>query len=237
MMVKIALIDYDGTIHDSDAVLVRSLDGILGFSGEELYRIYVYDVHRALVHKMYLERHDDLMFHCRLIFQHIKRPFDQEAAWLICKKFEEASEIAKKNPIYFPDALPALRRMREAGVRLFLSTGMGAEEKARTFERFAGANYFSGTFSEPSIGSLKTEPEYYRAALKIAGSDPRESVSVGDTPLSDIRHAKLVGMRTIWVNRRREPAPVDVDQIADRQVINLLDAAEFLSRAGEFARG
>jgi len=228
-MIRTALIDYDGTIHDTDAVLIRSLDGVLGLSGKELYNIYVYDVHRALVHKRYLDKHDDIMFHCRLIFRHLNRPFDREAAEMICKKFEEASEIAKKHPIYFPDALPALTRMMEMDIRLYLSTGTGAEEKARTLERFSSIRYFTDIFSEARMGSLKTEPEYYRAALKIAKSDPIESVSIGDTPLSDIRPAKLVGIRTIWVNRRKEPAPNDEDQTADHEVSNLLDAVELLA--------
>ena len=228
-MFRTVLMDYDGTIHDWDAVLIRSLDGILGLSGRELYRIYVYDVHRAIVHTRYPERHDDMMFHCRLIFQHLNKPFDLEAAELICRKFDEASEQARSNPIYFADAIPALDRMRETGLKLCLSTGTGAEEKAETLERFTGVRYFNHIFSEANIGYLKTDTSYYRIALERAASRPDETVSIGDTPMSDIRPARVVGIRTIWVNRRSEPAPDDHDHGPDHEVHDLLEAVELLS--------
>ncbi|RLI07802.1 hypothetical protein DRO42_07505 [Candidatus Bathyarchaeota archaeon] len=228
-MIRTVLMDFDGTIHDWDSVLIHSLDGVLGLSGRELYHIYVYDVHRAIVHTRHPERHDDMMFHCRLIFQHLHRPFDPEVAELICRRFEEASERARRQPIYFDDAIPALDRMRERGLRLCLSTGRGAEEKAETLERMTGTRYFSHIFSEPSIGHLKTEPAYYRAALMRAGSRPEETVSVGDTPMSDIRPARAAGIRTIWVNRRGEPTPSEADQRPDHEVRDLLEAAELLA--------
>lgn len=227
-MVSTVLIDYDGTIHDVDAVLTNSLDGILGMSGRELYHAYIYDIHRGIIHTRFLERHDDIMFHCKLLFQHLRRPFDPEAAELICSRFEEAAERAKRDPVYFDDAIPALDRMKEMGLRLCLSTGKGAEEKAETMEKKTGTRFFSHAFSEASIGCLKTEPDYYRIALMRAGSRPEEAASIGDTPLSDIRPAKILGMKTIWVNRRGEPMPGSPDQLADREVHDLLEAAELL---------
>ena len=220
--------DFDGTIHDWDTVLIRSLDGILDLSGRELYRIYVYDIHRAIVHTRYPERHDDMMLHCRLIFQHLRRPFDAEAAELICRRFEEAAELARRKPIYFEDAIPALEEMRRLGLRLCLSTGKYAKEKAETLERVTGTRYFDHAFSEASIGYLKTEPAYYRLALEQAGTRPEEAVSIGDTPMSDIRPARAVGVMTIWVNRRGEPTPDDPDQRPDHEVSNLLEALEVL---------
>jgi len=222
------LLDYDGTLHDWDGVVSRSLDGILGMNGDELYRTWIFDIHRALIHTRYLEHHDDTMFHCRLLFQHLGEPFDQATADLICRKFSEASERAWVDPIYFPDAIPALDRLSEMGVRLCLSTGRSAERKAETLERVTGVRYFEHIFSEPKLGCLKTEPEYYKLALERAGSEPWETVSIGDTPLSDIRPARIVGVGTIWLNRRGEPRPTDPEQLADHEVKSLAEAVELL---------
>ncbi len=63
-MITTVLIDYDGTIHDWDTVLIRSHDGILGLSGEEFHKIWTFDIHRGIIHKRFKERHDDTMFHC-----------------------------------------------------------------------------------------------------------------------------------------------------------------------------
>ena len=67
---------YDSILHDHEAVITQSLDNILGLNGKELYLIYKYDIHRAQIHTKHLDRHDDTMFHCELLFQHLKRPFD-----------------------------------------------------------------------------------------------------------------------------------------------------------------
>ncbi len=229
-MITTILMDYDGTLHDNDAVLTRSLDGILGMRGEDLYHIYVFDIHRALIHTRYLERHDDTMFHCRLLFQHLARPFDPEIAQLICDKFNEASEKARSSPIYFRDAQPALDILKKWGLKICLSTGRNAEEKAMTLERETGTKYFDHVFSEPTLGYLKTEPEYYQIALEKAEAKAGETVSIGDTPLSDIRPAKMAGIRTIWVNRRGEPEPDAENQRADYEVSNLTEATHLLRR-------
>lgn len=227
-MIRTVLMDYDGTLHDWDSTLIRSLDGILGLSGEDFYNIYVYDVHRALVHTRYMDKHDDIMFHCKLIFQHLSKPFDPEVAEFICRKFKDASKKAMVDPSYFPDAIPALKKIREMNMKLCLSTGRNAEAKAETLTRITGTSFFDHVFSEPAVGYLKTEPEYYRIVLERTDSESKETVSIGDTPLSDIRPAKMVGLRTIWLNRRGEPAPSVEDQKADYEVKDLFDAVRLL---------
>jgi HAD superfamily hydrolase (TIGR01509 family) len=229
-MITTVLMDYDSTIHDMDGVMERSLDGVLGYTGEELYNTWVFDIHRALIHQRYLDRHDDMMFHCILLFDHLELPFDKEAADLICAKFEEAQETARKDPIYYPDAVPAIEALKAMGLTLCLSTGYGAGQKAKTLELRTGKKFFKYTFSEPALGVLKTEPEYYRKALRLAKAKPGETVSVGDTPLSDIRPAKLVGIKTIWVNRNQEPRPLEEDQIADYETRGLSKAAEIIGK-------
>ncbi len=227
-MVTTVLMDYDGTLHDHEAVVTRGLDGVLGLSGKELHRIYKYDIHRAQIHTKHLDRHDDTMFHCELLFKHLGRPFDPETAGLIVQIFDEAAEKAREDPVYFRDTFAALQVMKEWGLSVCLSTGMDAEEKARTMTNVAGVDLFEHVFSESRLGFLKTEREYYLGALEIAGSHPTETVSIGDTPLSDIRPAKLVGIRTIWLNRIGEPQPTEVDQTADYEVETLEKAVELL---------
>jgi FMN phosphatase YigB (HAD superfamily) len=57
-------------------------------------------------------------------------------------------------------------------------------------------------------------------------------VSVGDTPLSDIRPAKLVGINTIWVNRVNEPKPKELDQAPDFEVENLIQIVDIIDSLG-----
>jgi len=229
-MIKTVLMDYDSTIHDMDGVMERSLDGVLGYRGADLYRVWVFDVHRAIIHTRHLDRHDDMMFHCRLLFDHLGLPFDEAAAQEICARFEEANKRAQADPVYYPDAIPALDQLKEMGVAICLSTGFGAERKAETLEKRAGRKYFTETFSERRLGPLKTEPGYYMRALSALGAEPWETVSIGDTPLSDIRPAKLVGIWTIWVNRDGEEKPTSPDQLPDFEAESLTEAVGIIRR-------
>jgi FMN phosphatase YigB (HAD superfamily) len=228
MSVDTVFIDYDGTIHDLDSILIEKLDGIMGLSGEQLYNLYVYDIHRGIIHEKFKDKHDDLMFHCKLIFKSLEKPYDSKVAYQIIGKFHEANEIALKSPGYFSDAIPSLKIMKDLGFKMCLSTGREAKLKAMKLQAVAKEVFFDHIFSEPSIGFLKTEPEYYRKALKISGAAPRKTASIGDTPLSDIRPAKIVGMKTIWLNRRGETPPLIEDQKADFEVRDLNEATKFL---------
>lgn len=229
-MTRTVLMDFDGTLHDLDSVLIRSLDGIIGLSGKELYDIYIYDIHRSVVHALYPERHDDIPFHCELILKHLNMSFDPEVVNLICRVFDEADEQARKSPIYFPDSIPALEKMKKIGLSIYLSTGKDAKEKADTIEKRTGNRYFKDTFSEASIGYLKTEPEYYRIALELTGSSPEATFSIGDTPMSDINPAKAVGIWTIWVNRRGEEISDYFKQRPDYEVHDLIEAVDLLEK-------
>ncbi len=229
-MIRTVLMDFDGTLHDWDSALIRSLDGIMGLSGKEFYDIYIYDIHRSVVHAHYPERHDDIPFHCELILKHLHIPFDPEVVNLICRVFDEADEQARKSPIYFPDAIPALEKIKEIGLSIYLSTGKAAKEKAETIEKRTGNRYFEDTFSETSIGYLKTEPEYYRIALELTGSPPEATFSIGDTPMSDIHPAKAVGIWTIWVNRRGEEIPDYFKPGPDYEVHDLIEAVDILEK-------
>lgn len=227
-MTKYILMDYDGTLHDWDSVLKRSMDGLLGLSGEDFFDLWTYKIHRGLVHERYLERHDDTMFHCKLLFDYLDMPYKEDVADRICENMEQARVRARSDPIYFPDAIGALDRINDSGIMISLSTGRDAVEKAKIFERYTGKEYFEHVFSESRLGYLKTEPEYYSRALEISGTEPSETVSIGDTPLSDIRPANLVGIKTIWINRRGESIPEDSEQVSDHQVKDLVEALEHL---------
>ena len=62
---------------------------------------------------------------------------------------------------------------------------------------------------------------------------PCARASIGYTPLSDIRPAKLVNIKTIWPNRDNEFEPPTDDQIADYQVSNLLEAVKIIKSIRE----
>jgi FMN phosphatase YigB (HAD superfamily) len=229
IMITTVLIDYDSTIYDKDSIMETNLDGILGLNGKVLYRIWVNKIHRCIIHQKYLEHHDNILFHCKLLFDYLDIPFNLEIAQNINSKFESARFQAINNPILYPEAIKTLESLKEKGYLICLSTGFDAREKVDAVKRLTGKEYFTHIFSETILGFLKTKPEFYKKILEITHSKPLETVSIGDTLLSDIRPAKLVGIRTIWINRRMEDTPNETELIADFEVNNLLQAVKIIN--------
>jgi putative hydrolase of the HAD superfamily len=205
--VKNLFVDYDNTLHDSDSRFIahfREPAEALGITGRELWRLYLFEVHRGVVHKKYPERHEDREFHCRLIFQKLGRPYEERIASRITSAFERAMEDCWKNPTFFPDAFPFLEEASRR-YRLFLATSENALQKASSLERVMGRKCFSHVLGDHNMGIRKTEKEYYLKALELAGARAEESVMVGDSLTHDILPARGAGMGTIWVNRKGEP--------------------------------
>ena len=226
MAVRNLFVDYDNTLHDSDSKFVSHFRGpaeALGITGRELWRLYLFEVHRGMVHRLYPERHDDREFHCRLLFQRLGKPYREEIASQITSAFERAMEECWKNPSFFPDAFPFLEEASRR-YRLFLATSENALQKASSVERVGGKRYFQQVLGDHNIGVRKTEKGYYLKALELAGARAEESVMVGDSLTHDIFPAREAGMGTIWVNRKGEPGEGEVG----REVRDLREALRLL---------
>lgn len=228
-MIRKILIDFDDTLHDTESVFASKLDGLLGLEGRELYRIYQFDIHRKIVHEQYPERHDDQDFHWRLLLQRLGEPCDSEKIDLLNSRFAEAFKAVLDGPKLFSDAIPFLERLIEMGYELCLSSGRNSYEKAQALRRAGGKQYFKYILGEEILELPKYKPAYYRKALRMMGSRAHETLSIGDSILNDIVPAKAVGMRTVWVNRRREEPPIDLKMIPDCEVEDLISALNYIS--------
>ena len=66
------LIDFDGTLHDTETIFSLILEGLFGLDGKTLYQIYLFDIHRKIIHEHFPERHNDTRFQCKLLCHHLK---------------------------------------------------------------------------------------------------------------------------------------------------------------------
>ena len=200
-MKKVLFIDYDGTLHDSDAKYAAKLDGILGLEGMQIWKAYLY-VHRGIVHVRYPEKHDDFFFHQKLLFDYLKKPYDDRVARTLAGKFRQAQLETWTNPTFYPDALPFLNKVREKHT-LCLTTGDHAPEKAKALEKLGGVSYFSYAFDKDHLGLKGHGSSYYKNAVMSTKSPPEDVLVIGDSLEHDIAAAKEAGLATVWVNRRR----------------------------------
>jgi len=202
-MKKVLFIDYDGTLHDSDAKYAARLDGILGLDGMQIWKAYLH-VHRGIVHVQYPEKHDDFFFHQRLLFDYLKKPYDDRVAHSLAGKFRQAQLETWENPSFYPDTLLFLNKVKDKHI-LCLTTGDYAPEKARALEKAGGKSYFSYAFDKDHLGLKSHSSSYYNNAVMSTKSHPEDVLVIGDSPEHDISAAKSAGLATVWVNRRGIP--------------------------------
>jgi putative hydrolase of the HAD superfamily len=99
-----------------------------------------------------------------------------------------------------PEALAAL----DGRYRLGILTN-GAPDMQREKLTGAGlAHRFPVVVAGGDIETRKPLPEAYRHVLSLLGATPKQSVMIGNSLESDIKGARGIGMRTIWVSRNGE---------------------------------
>ncbi|MFN8621952.1 MAG: HAD-IA family hydrolase [Chloroflexota bacterium] len=99
----------------------------------------------------------------------------------------------------YPDALPSLAALRDAGYHVSVIANQPAE---RTPElRALGVDPEVMAMSD-AMGVAKPSPDFYARALELMGAPaPADVAYVGDRPDNDVRPAARAGMRPIWIRR------------------------------------
>jgi putative hydrolase of the HAD superfamily len=114
----------------------------------------------------------------------------------------------------YPDVPPALRALREAGVRIVVVSNWDASLHERLHETGL-AELVDGALASAEIGSAKPERAIFDAALALTGTAPPETWHVGDTLDADVAGARAAGLHAVLIAR-------DGDVTADVPVIESL---------------
>lgn len=120
-------------------------------------------------------------------------------------------------------AVKVVAELKRRGFRLGLVSNMmlpGKLLKAKLQQANILA-YFDALAISSDVGYIKPHPEIFRRALSQCQLRADEVVFVGDTYRQDILGAKLVGMKTIWLNSRREPRLLAADDPPDAEIETL----------------
>lgn len=135
--------------------------------------------------------------------------------------FTEAFEAAYggfRHEDLYPDALPALARLRASGRRVAV---IGNQPARRHAELLAlGVDVDVMAMSE-SMNAHKPDPAFFARALELMGSPPPcTTVYVGDRLDNDVLPALAAGMGAVWLRRgpwgllqRREPGAPPVPEV------------------------
>ena len=124
----------------------------------------------------------------------------------------------------WPDALPALRALRDAGIRMALLSNFSAPMLDAGVANSGLQGLFEPHLSTDRVGAYKPDPRAYRMAVDAFGALPEEILFVAFGGW-DAAGAKAFGFPTFWVNRqdaRAEELGVAADAVGGtlRDVVN-----------------
>jgi HAD superfamily hydrolase (TIGR01662 family) len=98
----------------------------------------------------------------------------------------------------YPDVLPALGELREAGYRIAVLANQPAERAAEL--RAIGIRADVMAMSD-ELGVHKPSPAFFDRALELMAAEPSQVAYVGDRLDNDVRPSSAAGMRAVWLMR------------------------------------
>jgi putative hydrolase of the HAD superfamily len=114
----------------------------------------------------------------------------------------------------FADAVPALRALRAAGLKLVAASNWDVSLHEQ-LDRTGLTPLLDGALSSAEVGAPKPDPEIFARALALAGAEPGEAWHVGDDVEADVGGALAAGLEPVLIDRDGSlEAPPGVRRIA-----------------------
>jgi 2-haloacid dehalogenase len=129
----------------------------------------------------------------------------------------------------YPDVLPALESLKDAGVRLAFLSNLTPNMLDAAIKGSGLAGIFEHSLSTDTVKTYKPDSRAYQMGID-AFRLKREDIVFAAFGGWDAAGAKIFGYTTFWVNRLRLPTE-ELDVIPDAIGGNLTDLADFVKAA------
>lgn len=113
----------------------------------------------------------------------------------------------------FDDALPCLRRLRSAGLRLAVVTNAAGHHQRAKLAAVGLLDAFDVLVISGELGAAKPEPVIFRAACIALDVPPEQVVHVGDRLDLDALGARGAGLHGVWLDRSRAGGSTEVEDV------------------------
>lgn len=100
----------------------------------------------------------------------------------------------------YPDAAPALRDLRERGLRIVVVSNWDCS-LPEVLDRAGLAALLDGVVTSAQAGARKPDRAPFETALRLAGCAAEEAVHAGDGIAADVEGARSAGIRAVLVDR------------------------------------
>lgn len=115
--------------------------------------------------------------------------------------FRGYADVYRANWTCFADAVPALRRVREAGlIAAVLTNGDGTHQRLK-LERVGLVDEVDRVFTSDEFPLGKPDPAPFLGTCSALGIEPGEALMVGDSLGADVEGALGAGLRAVLLDR------------------------------------
>ena len=146
--------------------------------------------------------------------------------WNVNVGYDFARSMQSWQP--FPDTIPALTRLREAGVPLAIVSNSENAIMDHTLRQLAPLEFDHVVLAD-EVRCYKPDRRPFTRMLDKLSAAPEDVLHVAFGFKYDIGRAKDLGMQTAWINRHRQPLP-DPDTVPDHEWRDLWGLAELAER-------
>jgi putative hydrolase of the HAD superfamily len=115
----------------------------------------------------------------------------------------------------YPDAAPALQRLREAGMTLVCVSNWDISLE-QVLDRCGLAELLDGIVSSAAAGARKPDPAIFATALELAQCQAGEAIHVGDNAEEDVEGAAAAGIRVLLLDRDGGGDIASLEQVLER---------------------
>lgn len=113
----------------------------------------------------------------------------------------------------FPDVLPALSRIRQAGLKTAVISNADRDVTIICMH-FEFAEQMDLIVTSALVGWEKPDPRTFQAAYETLGVDPSRCLHIGDQPKSDVAGSLAVGMQAALIDRYHRHPDAEVPAFA-----------------------
>lgn len=144
---------------------------------------------------------------------------------------DELVEIYQWNAVegttVFPEVPQTLQTLLDSGVKIGIVTNafQTMTMRDRELNDHGLLDYFKTCrFAAADVGYLKPHPAIFEAALDCIGTQPEETVFVGDNLNADVAGAQRVGMKAVWRDTGYHNSRISLGVIEPDATLTSLDA-------------
>lgn len=110
----------------------------------------------------------------------------------------EKTPWPSSDEVLYPDAFDTLSYLKSKGYRLGVIANQPLGTESR-LESWGILGFFDNVIASAEAGVSKPSPRIFLMAIEASGCDASQCVMVGDRLDNDMKPAKTLGMKTVWM--------------------------------------